>query len=118
LLLGRTSPEPEGPTVGRAKVTGDCGDTMELSLAFSGNRVDRVRRWTNGCANSLNALDAACRLSRGKTPEEIMELSEARISEEAGGLPDSHAHCAALAYATLQAALEDYLARSRTPCGT
>lgn len=92
-----------------AKITGNCGDTMELALRFADDRVDRVRHWTDGCSVSNQCIEAAAMLARGKGVEELKKINMMHIMELTGQLPDSHLHCAQLAETTLQRAVVDYL---------
>ena len=98
---------------GKAHITGTCGDTMEIDLRFEGDRVSDTSYWTDGCAYSLSAVYTAADLSKGKTPDEIIEIDADLIQEAIGGLPKDHMHCAILAAETLQAALEDYMLKSK-----
>lgn len=97
--------EPDG----KARLTGDCGDTMEISLAFRNNTVVDASHWTSGCAYSLSCVCTAADLALGKTPDEIIEIDDELIAESSGGLPRDHMHCATLAAETLHSALEDYM---------
>ena len=99
---------------GKARITGRCGDTMEISLKFIGDRVVESSHWTDGCTYSLNAVFAAADLAKGKTPDEILEIDANLIQEAIGGLPRDQLHCAKLAAETLQAALEDYMFKKKT----
>ncbi|MBW1722745.1 MAG: iron-sulfur cluster assembly scaffold protein [Deltaproteobacteria bacterium] len=102
------NPQPDNPD-GKARITGSCGDTMEIALTFDGERVKETSHWTDGCAYSLNCVYAAACLAKDKTPDEILEIDERAIQEFIGGLPSDHIHCARLAHETLQAALEDFM---------
>ena len=96
-----------------AKITGTCGDTMEIRLKFKGDRVAETSFWTDGCAHSMNSICAAADLARGKTPDEIIEIDAAMIRESVGGLPSDHLHRAQLAEETRQAALHNYMMHSK-----
>jgi len=102
---------------GKARITGQCGDTMEIDLKFKGDRVSETSFWTDGCAYSLSAAYAAADLSKGKTPDEIIEIDADLIQKTIGGLPTEYMHCASLAAETLQSALEDYMLRSKSNLG-
>ena len=106
-LLNPSIKDPDG----HAKITGKCGDTMEISLKFQDGKVIDTSCWTDGCAHSYNSVCAAADLAKGKTPDEILEIDATRISEYVGGLPSDHLHCAQLAEETLQAALHDYMVK-------
>ena len=42
-------PDPDG----MGRVTGECGDTMEIYLKFKDNRVADASYFTDGCASSM-----------------------------------------------------------------
>ncbi len=102
------NPHVDAPDA-EACITGTCGDTMEICLKFSNDRVVKTSHWTDGCAYSLNCVSAAAHLSEGKNPDEIVEIDSRTIQEAIGGLPSDHVHCADLAFETLQAALDHYM---------
>ncbi|MBW2093390.1 MAG: iron-sulfur cluster assembly scaffold protein [Deltaproteobacteria bacterium] len=102
------TPHVENPDA-KAKITGTCGDTMEIRLKFKGDRVVETSSWTDGCAHSMNSICAAADLAKGKTPDEIIQIDAAMIRESVGGLPSDHLHCAQLAEETLQAAVHNYM---------
>lgn len=104
-LLNPNIKDPDG----HAKITGKCGDTMEIWLKFYDGKVVDSSCWTDGCAHSYNSVCAAADLAKGRTPEEILQIDSACISEYVGALPSDHHHCAQLAEETLQAALHDYM---------
>ena len=97
-----------------ARVTGNCGDTMELALRFQGERVERVRHWTDGCSVSNQCVEAAAMLAQGKDIEALRKINMMSIMELTGQLPDSHLHCAQLAETTLQRAVAEYVRRQGT----
>lgn len=86
---------------GIATVTGNCGDTMELSLKFREGKVCEARAWTNGCSVSRNCVEAAALLARNRSLEELAKITMITIMEEVGQLPETHLHCAQLAETTL-----------------
>jgi NifU-like protein involved in Fe-S cluster formation len=101
---------------GIAKVTGSCGDTMEIALKFNGPKVEDVHCWTDGCAISKMCVETVGMLARGKTFPELNTIDTTAILERVGKLPDTHMHCAVLAETTLKKALSDY--RQKNPGGT
>jgi len=112
LLTYWLNPHVESPD-GKARITGSCGDTMEVSLKFDNERVTEAAYWTNGCAYSLNCICAAADLAKGKTPDEILEIDPELIQNSVGGLPQEQMHCARLSVETLHAALDDYMQKAR-----
>jgi nitrogen fixation protein NifU and related proteins len=94
---------------GEGRITGTCGDTMEIRLEFKSGKVVNSSYWTSGCASSLNCVCAAADLAMGKSPEEILDIDGDVIRESVGGLPKDYMHCADLATETLHAAIDDYM---------
>jgi len=93
-----------------ARITGRCGDTMEIRLSFdSTGRVKDTSHWTNGCAYSLTCVSSAAEHAIGKTPEEILDIRADFIQQSVGGLSKDHMHCATLAEETLHAAIDNYM---------
>jgi NifU-like protein involved in Fe-S cluster formation len=92
-----------------ARVTGNCGDTMELALRFAADKVRQTRHWTDGCSVSNQCIEAVAMLAAGKTPGELKKINMMHIMEITGQLPDTHLHCAQLAETTLQLAVKEYM---------
>lgn len=97
---------------GSATVTGNCGDTMEISLKFRDGRVCDSRAWTNGCSVSRNCVEAAALLAHKRTPEELARVTMMTVMEEVGQLPDTHLHCAQLAETALRLAVKSHLEKT------
>ena len=97
-----------------AYLRGNCGDSMKISLVFSGGRVVDAKYWTDGCRMSSACGAAAAKLALNKSPEEIADIDYAAIERIVGGLPEEDFHCATLAAGTLQEALKNYLVGDRS----
>ena len=93
---------------GHARVTGNCGDTMEIALRFKNGRVCKSSAWTNGCSVSKTCIEAAAMLAGSRRISEIEQINMMTIMEQIGELPDTHLHCAQLAATTLQRAVKNY----------
>ncbi|KPA16992.1 nitrogen-fixing protein NifU [Candidatus Magnetomorum sp. HK-1] len=94
----------------KARITGRCGDTMEICLTFDqSGRVHETSHWTNGCGYSLTCVAAATDIARGKTPEEVMDIRADLIQQSIGGLSKDHMHCATLAEETLHTAIDNLM---------
>lgn len=98
---------------GSARVTGNCGDTMEIGIKVERGRVVKTHCSTDGCSMSKQCVEAAARLACDKKIEDIRALNMSDVADEVGRIPDSHLHCAQLAEITLQRALDDYSNRRR-----
>ena len=94
---------------GYAKLTGDCGDTMEMYLRVHGGKVVQVGYFTDGCSSSSIAGSFAAELATGKGFTEVLDLRGQDVLNEIGRFPESEEHCAHLAVRTLQEALNSYL---------
>jgi nitrogen fixation protein NifU and related proteins len=96
------------PTV-HASMTGDCGDTIEMFFKFKNNRIVDASFLTDGCGPSVVCGSFAAEMSIGKVPEELMEINGEMILKRLGGLPKGDEHCAFLAAAAVQEALNAYM---------
>lgn len=94
---------------GYAKLTGDCGDTMEMYLRVHDEKVAEVAYFTDGCNSSSIAGSFAAELATGKGFAEVLDLRGQDVLNEIGRFPESEEHCAHLAVRTLQEALNSYL---------
>ena len=94
---------------GYARITGSCGDTMQIFLRFENDRVKEATFQTDGCGSSTVCGSFAAELALGKNPDELAEVAGETILEILGGLPEEDRHCAYLAVETLQAALNHYM---------
>lgn len=101
---------------GSARITGNCGDTMEIALQIREGRVADTSCWTDGCSVSKSCAETAALLARGKTIEEVRRINMIAIMDEVGQLPDTHLHCAQLAETTLQRAIQNYLGKLGANC--
>ena len=94
---------------GHGRVTGSCGDTMQIFLKFEKNKIKEATFLTDGCGGSTVCGSFAAELALGKTPEEIMEITGETILKILGSFPEENRHCAFLAADTLKDALHDYM---------
>lgn len=96
---------------GYARLTGSCGDTMEIFLKFENGRVKQSSFLTDGCGTSIACASFAAEMAVGKNPDELLSITGDAILKKLGGLPDDHKHCASLAGETVQEALHDYMVK-------
>jgi len=106
--------EMKGPQ-GYGEVTGPCGDTVKIFLKIENGTIMDARFITDGCMTTIAAACMACELAIGKTCKEAFKISNERILEQLGGLPEESLHCALLASDTLETALTDYLSSKNEP---
>lgn len=93
---------------GYGKVTGPCGDTVEIFLRIRNDKIDNISYSTDGCMTSHAAVSAATVLALGKPVRECIRINQSAILEHLGGMPEDSQHCALLAAKTFQKALRNY----------
>ena len=94
---------------GYGRVTGECGDTMEIYLKFENNRVSNASYFTDGCASSMVSGSFAAELTLGRDPDELANITAENVLTAIGRLPEEDLHCATLAARTVQKALNGYI---------
>ncbi len=96
---------------GYGRVTGSCGDTMQIFLKFENDRIKEASFQTDGCGSSAVCGSFAAEMAIGKNPDELTDITGEKIIEKLGGLPKEDEHCAFLSAETLQEALHDYMTK-------
>jgi len=104
-------PAPDG--IGR--ITGPCGDTMEICLKVRHSRVMNASFWTDGCGTTIASGSMVTELAKGKSISEAQKITQQGVLEALGGLPEDSLHCALLAANTLKEAIRDYIGMKREP---
>ena len=100
---------------GLAKVTGSCGDTMEIWLKVKNNTIANATFMTDGCGTSIAAGSMVTELAKGKSVGEVWKIRQQDVLNALGRLPKESEHCALLASNTLKEAIRDYLAMKKEP---
>jgi nitrogen fixation NifU-like protein len=86
-----------------------CGDVMKLYFKINENGViEDVKFKTFGCGAAIASSSMATELIKGKTVEEVLELTNQAIVEALDGLPPAKIHCSVMAEEAIEAALKDY----------
>ena len=106
----------EGPD-GYARITGSCGDTMEIFLKFQNHCVQKASFQTDGCGTIAVCGSFAAEMAMDKAPDELLEITGDKILEVLGGFPKEDEHCAYLAAETLQEALNVYMLKQTKGSG-
>ncbi|HEX59827.1 MAG TPA: iron-sulfur cluster assembly scaffold protein [Methanomicrobia archaeon] len=92
---------------GAARITGPCGDTMQIHLKLDGDVIVDCKFMTDGCGPTIACGSVITELVKGRTVEEASKISEKDILDVLGGLPEEHLHCPVLAVNTLKAAIKE-----------
>jgi len=98
---------------GHARITGPCGDTMEIWIKNDDGRIVQATFETDGCGPSIASGSMATELAVGKSLMEAAQIRQQDIIDALGGLTEESRHCALLAANTLRAAVEDSLKRMK-----
>jgi len=100
---------------GFAKVTGPCGDTMEIWLKVRNGTVNDAGFVTDGCGTTIASGSMVTEMARGRSIVEIQRISQQDVLNALSGLPEESEHCALLAANTLKEAIKNYLAFKNEP---
>ena len=98
---------------GSAFIKGLCGDTMEMYLVISDEKISEALFYTDGCGVTLACGTVVTKLAKGRDLKDALRISPADIIDELDGLPGENLHCGILAASTLHRALADYLLRKQ-----
>jgi len=91
-----------------ACVKGKCGDTVEIFLQIENKRIKDISFLTDGCIGSIVCNATLTDMAKGKSLEEVLNLSPEDIINILGGLPEAERHCAELAVKTLNEAIRNF----------
>ena len=101
---------------GYAKVTGPCGDTMEMFIKMRNEKISECGFQTDGCTSSIVCGSVATELVQNKPLTQALGVIRAdEILKILGGLPESDVHCAQLAAETMRRALTDCFSQKKSP---
>jgi len=100
---------------GLGRITGPCGDTMQIHVKVKDGKVSNASFWTDGCGPSIASGSMVTELAKGKSIPETQKITQQEILDALGGLPEESTHCALLAANTLKEAIKDYLALKKEP---
>ena len=100
---------------GYAKITGPCGDTMEMSLKVEDKMIVKCTFDTDGCGTSIACASVVTEMVKDRTIKEARKIRQDRVLRHCGGLPEADQHCALLAANTLQKAIDDYESTKKEP---
>jgi len=91
-----------------SKITGECGDTVEMYLSIENGKIKDIKFWTDGCGFTIACCSYVTRIAKGKPVEEAYQIKPEEVDTYFSGLPEENKHCAYLAVNSLKAAIEKY----------
>jgi nitrogen fixation NifU-like protein len=121
IYTGRTIEEAKNPkNIGKikganaiGKITGPCGDTMQIFLKIKNGRILESKFLTDGCGPSIACGSVVTELVKDRSIEEALKIRDKNVLSILGGLPEENLHCSILAVDTLMAAVKDYRNREK-----
>jgi nitrogen fixation NifU-like protein len=100
---------------GYGKITGACGDTVEMCLTIRNGRIQAVSYETNGCLSTNACANTVAELAEGKKVEEAWQITPEDVVDYLETLPPENTHCAELAVGAFYLALRNYQEFKRDP---
>jgi nitrogen fixation NifU-like protein len=100
---------------GLGRVTGSCGDTMEIYLKVKDSKIVNVSFWTDGCGPSIASGSMVTELVKGMSIADAEKITDQDLLGALGGLPADSIHCASLAADSLKEAIKHCLASKSEP---
>jgi len=100
---------------GFARITGPCGDTMEIWLKVKDDKIIDSAFLVDGCVATLACGSMITELARGERVSQAIGISQQDVLDALDGLPEGNKHCALLAANTLKEAVRDFLASKKEP---
>ena len=94
---------------GAGSICGPCGDEMEFYLYISGEVIEDVKYYTEGCANTRACGAAVARRAKGRSITAALSINPGELIRSGECEPEEGRHCAILAVSTLYRAIADYL---------
>ena len=85
-----------------------CGDMMTFYVKVEEGRLKDVKFKTFGCGAAIAVSSMVSEMAIGKTVEEALQITNAMVAQELGGLPPNKLHCSNLGADALHKAIEDY----------
>jgi nitrogen fixation NifU-like protein len=87
---------------------GSCGDKIKVDIIVKDDVLVTVKCLPEGCLYTVACASAMSVLAMGCNIEHALKLQPENVSDELGGLPADHLHCARLAINTLGEAVAEY----------
>lgn len=100
---------------GLGRVTGPCGDTIQICLKIKGGRIIDATFMTDGCGATIACGSITTEMVRERTITEALKITPDDILNSLDGLPEANVHCALLAVNTLKNALTDCISLQKEP---
>ena len=89
-----------------------CGDMMTFYIKVKDNKLEDVKFKTFGCGAAIAVSSMVAEMAKGKTLDEVLNITNADVAKALGGLPPNKMHCSNLGADALHKAINDYKSKS------
>lgn len=86
-----------------------CGDALTFYIKVKDNYIQEISYLVFGCSASIATSSMTSVLTKGKSLDEALKITEEDIIEALDGLPESKVHCSNLGVSALRKAIDNYL---------
>ena len=86
-----------------------CGDIVKVWIKVKNEKLVDVKYKVSGCPAAIAVCSMMTELAIGKHVDDAIEITDERIAEALGGLPNHKFHCSSLAGTALQKAIFNYV---------
>jgi nitrogen fixation protein NifU and related proteins len=88
-----------------------CGDMMVFNIKVdpATNKISDVKFKTFGCGAAIAVSSMVSEMAIGRTLDEALAITNAKVAEELGGLPPQKMHCSNLGADALHEAIKNYM---------
>jgi nitrogen fixation NifU-like protein len=92
----------------KARITGPCGDTVEIFLKIDNGKIKKATFMTDGCGATIACGSMITKMIENKKIGDATQITKNDLINALDGLPDENDHCAELVIYTLTEAIENY----------
>ena len=89
-------------------IKGPCNDTMKITLIVKDDFIKDGRFWTDGCGATIACGNMLIKMIKKISINDALKITQKKLLDILGGLPDEHLHCSKLAVDTLRKTLNEY----------
>ena len=89
-----------------------CGDMTSITIKVEDDKIADAKFKTFGCGSAIASSSMATEIMKGKSIDEVLDMTTKQIVSELGGLPENKVHCSVLAGHAIKCAIYDYAQKS------